>query len=173
MRRCTPYGGVTPGDADPSLTVRLNWIPVSGISAPTSLKRLTGRARYRSALISTLDRSAVDRNEQNAKEKKRSRTERTRKNIRRWWRMSFPRYEWTINLARAREFAPIFCFKARYIVKKKKQEGGAKKNDRGRKTAPVTREWKERCAKLRRNRSTDHSRSLRVRNLRGTKEKKK
>jgi len=36
--------------------------------------------------------------------------------------MSFPRYEWTINLTRAREIAPIFCFKARYIRKKRGKE---------------------------------------------------
>jgi len=55
-------------------------------------------------------------------------------------------------ISRAHEFAPIFCFKARYIRKKRE-----KKN--GRKTAPVTRERKEKWAKLRENRSTDHSRS--------------
>lgn len=36
--------------------------------------------------------------------------------------MSSPRYEWTINLVLARELAPIFCFKARYIVKKKEEK---------------------------------------------------
>lgn len=56
----------TPSDADPVpyRAAKLNSCK-RYISSPTSFKRLT--ARHRPVLISTLDRSAVDMNEQNAK----------------------------------------------------------------------------------------------------------
>lgn len=73
---------------------------------------------------------------------------------------------------RASEFAPIFCFKARYIVKK---EGGVKKkkNDRGRKTVPMTREWKERREKFKRKSVKQIIFSRSFANLRSKKKKVK
>jgi len=94
-------------------TVRLNWIPLSGISAPS--KRLT--TRYRPSLISTLDRSVVEGTS-------RMRKEANRKNEEKYGDDEGWVFHDTNGLliSRARAFAPIFCFKARYIRKKKGKE---------------------------------------------------
>lgn len=129
-------------------TVGLNWIPLSCISAPMSFKTTHGALPPGS----NFHPWSLCCRQERAECKKRSEPKERRK-IRRWWRMSFPRYEWTINLARASSLQ-FSALRQDISVKK-----GGKKNGHGRKTAPVTRERKERRAKLRGNRSTDHSRS--------------
>lgn len=136
-RRCTPLrwrylercGGSVPYRAV------LNWIPVSGISASTGLKTTHGALP---PVLNFHPWSLCCRQERAECKKKK---EANRKDGEKYGNDEGWVFHDTNGLliSRASKFAPIFCFKARYIVKKKREGEGTKKSVMGEKR----RRWHE------------------------------